>query len=405
MTEQPPAGFDPAIVTYYDQAPEESRLEQGAFRLEAVRTRELIERHAAPPPATVLDVGGAAGAYAFWLAERGYTVHLVDAVPRLVEEAGRRNASAPHAIASCRVGDARSLPFEDGSAELVLMLGPLYHLVEATDRNAALREAARVLQPGGVLIAAGISRCASALDGLARDLLGDASFASIVEQDLRDGQHRNPTANLEYFTTAYFHRPEDLGAEVERAGLTVEGLYGIEGPGWMLSDLDDRWADPGRREVILHVARLLEAEPSVRGCSAHLLVVGRKDSPRAGNVAKVRRSRDHVTGTKNGSTPRLADPVCDRSSSRLVSPRGPRERTPGNWTIQGFGISSSVLSRKNESTPKGSAMPKTGPALKRISGGQLSPDVEKIGKRFSTLPWLERGNSSVLLPKLSIVKT
>ena len=284
MAEQPPAGFDPAIAAYYDRAPEESRLEHGAFRLEAARTRELIERHAPPPPATVLDVGGAAGAYAFWLAERGYAVHLVDAVPRLVAEARRLSARAPHALASCRVGDARALAFADGAAALVLLLGPLYHLVDAADRHAALREAARVLRPGGVLIAAGISRWASALDGLARDLLGDADFASIVERDVRDGQHRNPTGRLDYFTTAYFHRPEDLRAEARRAGLTVEGLYGVEGPGWILPDLADRWGDPERRAALLHVARLLEAEPSVLGCSAHLLAVGRK-GPNAGAPA------------------------------------------------------------------------------------------------------------------------
>lgn len=276
MAERPPAGFDPTIAAYYDRAPEESRLEQGAFRVEQLRTRELIERHAPPPPATVIDVGGAAGAYAFWLAERGYDVHLVDAVPRLVEEARRRNAHAPRPLASCRVGDARALPVADESAAVVLMLGPLYHLTDQADRRTALREAARILRRGGVVMAAGISRWASALDGLARDLLGDARFARIVERDVRDGQHRNLTDRLDYFTTAYFHRPEELRAELMEAGLEVEGLYGVEGPGWILPDLDDRWTDPERRAALLHVARLLEAEPSVLGCSAHLLAIGRK---------------------------------------------------------------------------------------------------------------------------------
>jgi ubiquinone/menaquinone biosynthesis C-methylase UbiE len=276
MAERPPAGFDPTIAAYYDRAPEESRLDQGAFRVEQLRTRELIERHAPPPPATVIDVGGAAGAYAFWLAERGYDVHLVDAVPRLVEEARRRNARAPRPLASCRVGDARALPFTDESAGVVLVLGPLYHLTEPADRRTALREAARVLRRDGVVVAAGISRWASALDGLARDLFGDARFASIVERDVRDGQHRNITDRIDYFTTAYFHRPEELRAELAAAGLEVEGLYGVEGPGWILPDLDDRWADAERRATLLHVARLLEAEPSVLGCSAHLLAIGRK---------------------------------------------------------------------------------------------------------------------------------
>ncbi|HKG95022.1 MAG TPA: class I SAM-dependent methyltransferase [Gemmatimonadaceae bacterium] len=272
---QPPR-LDPAIAAYYDRAPEESRLEHGAFRLEEARTRELIERHAPPPPAAVLDVGGAAGAYALWLAERGYDVHLMDASPRLVAEASRRSAHATRALASCRVGDARALDAPDGSVALVLLLGPLYHLVEAADRRTALGEAARVLAPGGVLVAAGISRWASALDGLARGLLSDARFAEIVERDVRDGQHRNPTERLDYFTTAYFHRPDELRAEVEGAGLAVEGLYGVEGPGWILPDVVERWSEPERRAALLRVARLLEAEPSVLGCSAHLLAVGRK---------------------------------------------------------------------------------------------------------------------------------
>lgn len=85
----PPPGVDPSITDYYEQAPEEERLGQGAFVLEELRTREIIERYAPRPPATVLDVGGAAGAYALPLANAGYTVHLVDASPRLVAEADR----------------------------------------------------------------------------------------------------------------------------------------------------------------------------------------------------------------------------------------------------------------------------------------------------------------------------
>jgi ubiquinone/menaquinone biosynthesis C-methylase UbiE len=276
MVEHPPTSIDPVIKAYYDHAPEESRLELGAFRLEELRSRELILRHAPEPPAVVLDVGGAAGAYAFWLAERGYDVRLFDAVSRLVEVARQRNENAEWRLDACSVADARALPEEDGSATMVLLLGPLYHLVTESDRQAALSEALRVLHPGGVLIAAGISRWASAMDGLARELFGDREFARIVERDLRDGHHQNPTQRIDYFTTAYFHRPEDLRREVSDAGFEVEGFYGVEGPGWILPDLDERWNDQDRREMLLHVARALESEPSVLGCSAHLMVVGRK---------------------------------------------------------------------------------------------------------------------------------
>lgn len=271
---------DPAIRAYYERSPEETRLEVGAFRLEELRSRELILRHAPSPPAVVLDVGGAAGAYAFWLAERGYEVRLMDAAPRLVAVARARNEHAAHRLASCTVADARALPEATNSAAMVLLLGPLYHLVEAHDRQVALAEAARVLRPGDVLVAAGISRWASALDGLAREVLRDREFARIVDRDLVDGRHVNPTNQLDYFTTAYFHRPEDLRREVMDAGFDVEQLYGVEGPGWMLGDVVDRLNDPERREILVNVARALETEPSVIGCSAHLLVVGRKPGTR-----------------------------------------------------------------------------------------------------------------------------
>ena len=101
MAEQP--RFDPKIKDYYDRAPEEDRLQMGPFQLEEVRTHELILRHAPKPPAIVLDVGGAAGVYAFWLAERGYEVHLIDATPRLVEVARKRHDDADHRLASCTV--------------------------------------------------------------------------------------------------------------------------------------------------------------------------------------------------------------------------------------------------------------------------------------------------------------
>ena len=273
MDQLPPQGTDPVITDYYARAPEETRLTQGPFLLEEARTRELIQRFAPPPPATVVDVGGAAGAYALWLAEAGYSVHLVDAVPRLVAEARRRSAGAERPLASCRVGDARALDLPDATADIVLLLGPLYHLTERQDRARALHEATRALRPGGRLFAAAISRWASALDGLARDLLQDPRFVGMVERDLRDGQHRNPTDRLDYFTTAYFHRPEELAEEVVGAGLTLTGVYGVEGPGWILPDVAERMADGSRRMALMSVARMLETVPAVLGCSAHLLAI------------------------------------------------------------------------------------------------------------------------------------
>jgi hypothetical protein len=126
------------------------------------------------------------------------------------------------------------------------------------------------------MFAAPISRYAAALDGVARDLFADPSFAAIVRQDLAQGQHRNETDKWDYFTTAYFHRPDELQAEVVSVGFKCQAVLGLEGPGWILSDFDQRWTNPRKREDLLRVARALEGEVSIVGLSAHLLAVGIK---------------------------------------------------------------------------------------------------------------------------------
>jgi SAM-dependent methyltransferase len=221
-------------------------------------------------------LGGAAGAYSAWLAGLGYDAHLIDASARLVGEARRLNETLAKSIASLTVADARSLPQPDRSADVVLIVGPLYHLPSSADRAAALREGVRVLKSSGLLIVAAISRYASALDGVARGLGTHPAFVRLRNRDLLDGQHRNDTDRPDYFTTAYFHRPEDLREELAAAGLDGVAVVGVEGPGWMLGDFDARWGEPAQREDIMNVARALEAEPSILGASAHLLGFGRK---------------------------------------------------------------------------------------------------------------------------------
>src|SRR5579872_7234825 len=182
------------IVGYYGGADEASRLSTAWFQLEQARTRELILRHLPPAPATIIDAGGGAGVYACWLASSGYQVHLIDPVTKHVEQARAASAQQPeHPLASAKVGDARHLPHADGSADAVLLLGPLYHLVDKEDRLACLREAHRVLRPGGLLWGAGISHFASLLDSLTHGFFDDPQFAPILQQDLDNGQHRNPS--------------------------------------------------------------------------------------------------------------------------------------------------------------------------------------------------------------------
>jgi ubiquinone/menaquinone biosynthesis C-methylase UbiE len=265
------------ILHYYVDADEASRLRTEYFQLEYERTRELILRHLPPPPARILDVGGGAGVYACWLASAGYEVYLIDPVAKHVEQARAASKLQPdHPLSSAEIGDARRLTQDDSSVDAVLLLGPLYHLLEKQDRLASLREARRVMRPGGLLWGAGISHFASLFDSLAHGFFTDPDFAPIVARDLEEGQHRNPTTNPAYFTDAYFHRPGALCREFLAAGFQIVELVAIEGPGWLASDFDRVWNDPVQRTRLLETVRKVEREPSILGTTAHIMAIGRK---------------------------------------------------------------------------------------------------------------------------------
>jgi ubiquinone/menaquinone biosynthesis C-methylase UbiE len=277
MNEQPePMRLPSEALAHYGTGYERERLAQGMSRLELARSQQIVRRFLPPAPATVLDIGGGPGEYAAWLAREGYRVHLLDAVPLHVEQAREASSRQPDAAFAAAVGDARALPLGDRSADAVVLFGPLYHLTERDDRQRALSEARRVLRPGGVILAAAISRFASLIDGLKYGLLADPTFARIVARDLEEGQHRNPTDHPDYFTTAFFHHPQELAEEIRDAGLELETLLAVEGPAMLLPDLDDWWQDETRRQQLLALIAGVETEPTLLGVSPHLMAIGRR---------------------------------------------------------------------------------------------------------------------------------
>jgi SAM-dependent methyltransferase len=258
------------VLDYYQRGGEADRLAEGAGRLEYLRTWDLLTRELPAPPATVLDVGGATGAYAGPLADAGYAVHVVDPVDSHVTAA----RALPGVTAA--LGDARALDHPDASADAVLLLGPLYHLTERSDRVRAWREAARVVRRGGVVLAATISRYASMLDAFVQGYGPDDRFVPIMRHGLATGQHRNPDAVPRWFTTAYFHRPEEIPGEVADAGLRLDRMALIEGPLWMMGSLPGYLADPVRTRYLLDMLREVESEPSLLGSGSHVMTIARR---------------------------------------------------------------------------------------------------------------------------------
>jgi SAM-dependent methyltransferase len=259
---------------YAAEIDEDVRIRQGIGQLEFVRTQHIVRRHLGDAPQRVADIGGATGVHSEWLLGDGHEVTLVEPVPEQVARAEDLLGGRPGFRAM--IGNALELPLDDGAFDTAMLMGPLYHLTARAERLQALQEAMRVVRPGGVVVAAAISRFASLLDGLQRGFLFDPVFRKIAEDDLRTGQHRNPQLRPEWFTTAYFHHPDDLAREAADAGLSDPKVIGVEGPAGLFAELASRWDDPADRAIILGAAEAVETEPSLLGASPHLLLVARR---------------------------------------------------------------------------------------------------------------------------------
>lgn len=264
------------INTFYNSTQMETdRLGQHVFQLEKERSQEIIFRYL-KPSMSIADIGGATGAYSFWLHDLGHKVHLLDAAEFHVETATKTSITENKPLASISLGDARQLPYDDEQFDLVLLFGPLYHLQEKNDRVKCITEAKRVLKKNGVLLAATISRHASLFDGFWQGFIDDPAFENILKQDLEDGNHFNPVNHPMYFTDAHFHTQKEIEEEFMVAKFSEFNTIAIEGFGWLVPGFMKRWNEKESRDKMLQYIRRTEKEPIMIGISAHVMIIAVK---------------------------------------------------------------------------------------------------------------------------------
>jgi ubiquinone/menaquinone biosynthesis C-methylase UbiE len=255
---------DAYVQSHYDSYDEQARLfKPGEGDLTRLRTWELFARYL-PPGARVADVGGGPGTHAAHLMAAGHDLVLIDPVSRHVAAARAKGVRA-------EVGDARELPLPAASVDAVLLMGPLYHLIDPADRRQALAEARRVLRPGGVLLAEMITRHSWTMDAIRRGLDEPRVWAEF-DSIQRIGTAAEPAQREPGGFFAYFHRPEELRDELAAAGFPAAELLAVEGFAHLLPGLAARMREP---QAILRAVRLTENDPSMLGASLHVVGVAR----------------------------------------------------------------------------------------------------------------------------------
>ena len=271
------------IYEFYNNGAEIGRLERGLGIVEFHRTKEILSRYI-DKGMVIYDIGGGIGMYAAWLAKKGNEVHLIELAENAVEYAKANIMQDCRFVAE--TGNALQVNRSDESADVVLLMGPLYHLRDREDRLQSLREAFRVLKKGGLLVAAGISMFSSMTWALSVygekknenlvEFLDDPVFFNMIKGEMTTGDHIRLKEYPKFIAEAYFTTSEEMKSEIAEVGFVVDKAIAVEGCIWFTPHLAEKWEDKASRERLLDIVRMTETEPEMMGMSPHFLVLARK---------------------------------------------------------------------------------------------------------------------------------
>ena len=255
------------VAIFYENVNEDVRLEKQT--LEFTRSKNIISRYLFSDGMEIADIGGGSGPYSFWLAEQGHGVHLLDVTQKHIEIAKEKMKTNNIALSSCLCADARNLPFQNESMDLVLIMGALYHLQSQESRAKCLSEAFRVLKRGGHVLCTVVSRytvLVSTLKWNLSHIYDIDTLKKIIE-----------TGKVEGFTFphAYFHTPNEIINELSTAGFYNTHTIAVEGIANAFGDYSLPTDENESARLLKHI-ELIESTPELIGASRNIIAVGKK---------------------------------------------------------------------------------------------------------------------------------
>ena len=273
--------IDVKVLNGYNCGIEKNRLRNDLGLVEFARTKELLLEFLPKPPATIYDIGGGYGEYAWFLTSLGYEVHLFDISEKNIEMADDLAIEySGYQLHSAEVADARNINRPDNSADAILFMGPMYHIVEYNERLLALKECKRLLKENGILYTAAITRYSCTLYalstyGVKNRLLENDEYCNMLYHELETGHHIKPDM-FSGMGRSYFHSPNDLRKELCDSGFITNDVRGVIGGSWLVPDLDEAWKNNKVRENIMNIVRKTEKDESIMSLSTHLLAISYK---------------------------------------------------------------------------------------------------------------------------------
>lgn len=275
--------IDTTVLAGYNAGIERNRLRTGIGLIEFERTKEILIEKLPTPPAVIYDIGGAYGEYSWWLSSLGYEVHLFDLSETNIKMSEELAIEYPGVtLKSALVGDARSIPRPDKSADAILLMGPLYSITEYEERILAIKESCRLLKDDGLLFSAALTPYSVLVPRLAiyhedDTELDDPAVISIIERALADGCYINPERKIANgLGSSHLHTAKALREELSCGGFVTPTVHGVMGGAWLAPNLNELLENEETKKVLMKTVRMLDTHEEIIGLSGHLLAVSRK---------------------------------------------------------------------------------------------------------------------------------
>lgn len=279
------------IKNYYKQFDEKNRLQNdNSGKLEFLMTMSVLEKYlpavgAKKPECaiadgaefSILDLGGGAGVYAFPLAERGYKVTLADLSETLLAQAKNKKEedNVPNLISCDQINATDLSYYNDNSFDVVLLFGPLYHLLENSERSACIKEIHRVLKPGGKVFASFIPYLSGSIALLSRFYWRPEQVdINTLCEVFKSGQFKNLSDSG--FQEGYYPTSEEIENLFDANGFEKIVLRSIRGFGYEKEDMIYKFENTPDFDKIIGLINDTAADKSIVEMCGHAIYVGRK---------------------------------------------------------------------------------------------------------------------------------
>lgn len=252
------------IIEYYNNYNEEKRLSSKSHLPEYLTTMRYIKKYLFPG-AKIIEIGAGTGRYSVALAEMGYDVTAVELVKHNIDIM-KRKIKPEHNI-KIYEGNAVDLSFiESGKYDIVLLLGPMYHLFSDEDKNKAISEALRIAKKGGIVFA---SYCNN--DTCVYKFFANRKIVKMMEKGFVSENFRATPKHV-----FELYKKPDIDELMKSHNVTRLHFVGVD----MLSYIfDERFDKLSRKEFSLYMdflETICEREDLV-GFSIHMLDIFRKE--------------------------------------------------------------------------------------------------------------------------------